>query len=233
MTLRPGSTTTWDSREDTGAQTGCPPRLVRFLRADDPFDGVEEFMLLAHSVWTIGRVNRGVSSDGNDARISSRHDSLMSNCHGTISLTDDGYTIDDSGSKNGTYVNGTRISTPEVLNDGDIVECGHSFFVYRDKEPAVGSTHVVDAGALGVTPLYYQFAPLLPFAASEVSIHLNGETGTGKEVVARAIHDLSGRGGRFVALNCAAIPEGLFESELFGHVKGAFSGAVAAQRGQI
>lgn len=69
-------------------------------------------------------------------------------------------------------------------------------------------------------------------AGTESTVLLQGESGTGKEVVARYIHELSGRsGGAFVSINCGALPEGLLESELFGHVKGSFTGAVRDKTG--
>jgi two-component system response regulator FlrC len=70
-------------------------------------------------------------------------------------------------------------------------------------------------------------------AAADATVLITGESGTGKEVVAKRIHELSGRKGRFVAVNCSAIVPTLLESELFGHEKGAFTGAVSAKKGKF
>src|SRR5690606_17530182 len=76
-------------------------------------------------------------------------------------------------------------------------------------------------------------ARLTRIAASPVAILLRGETGTGKEVLARAIHTLSKRPGPFVAVNCRAIPDSLLERQLFGHQKGSFSGAIRDELGFV
>ena len=70
-------------------------------------------------------------------------------------------------------------------------------------------------------------------APSKATVLVTGESGTGKEVVAQQIHELSGRSGPFVAINCGAIPDHLLESELFGHERGAFTGAVSARAGRF
>jgi DNA-binding NtrC family response regulator len=88
-------------------------------------------------------------------------------------------------------------------------------------------------GMVGHAPLMRQaFEALRQVASADTTVLLTGETGTGKELAARAIHALSPRtDGPFVAVNCAALAEGVLESELFGHVRGAFTGAVAAKPG--
>ena len=78
------------------------------------------------------------------------------------------------------------------------------------------------------------FQQIVDVAQYDFPVHLYGETGTGKELVANAIHNESRRGGApFVPINCGALPEGLIESELFGHVKGAFSGAIRDKKGRF
>lgn len=78
------------------------------------------------------------------------------------------------------------------------------------------------------------FEQIRNLAATDYPVHIAGETGTGKELVAAAIHNESSRaGGPFVPVNCGALPEGLLESELFGHVKGSFSGAVRDKKGRF
>jgi DNA-binding NtrC family response regulator len=90
-------------------------------------------------------------------------------------------------------------------------------------------------GIVGATPIMRQLYELLrTVAATSSTVLVTGETGTGKELAARAIHDSSPRRShRFVAINCSAIPETLLEAELFGHVRGAFTGAVANRQGKI
>src|ERR1700723_3447658 len=92
-----------------------------------------------------------------------------------------------------------------------------------------------EAAIVGQSPALRAALDLVAVVApTDSSVLIRGETGTGKELVARAVHALSGRAERpFVKLNCAAIPLGLLESELFGHERGAFTGAVAQKTGRF
>jgi transcriptional regulator of acetoin/glycerol metabolism len=169
-------------------------------------------------------------------------DSWMSSDHAYLDADAHGWRIADAGSKNGTFVNGERISE-RPLADGDLVEIGNSIFLYRSavtrrfREPPdlELSPATCDPPALATLsiPLARDLAALSRVALSRVPIIVLGETGTGKEVVARAVHQLSARRGAFTAINCGALPQSLIESELFGYQKGAFSGAHEDRPGLI
>jgi transcriptional regulator with AAA-type ATPase domain len=206
--------------------------LTRFFRADSPFDDVSSFSLARSAHWELGRIDCRPSSL-TQSRIWTLGDVLMSSRHAVVSATPSGYQIRDVGSKNGTFVNGLQLTSPHLLRHGDVIECGRSFFVYRvtTTQPAVPL--MAPPAPLEVAPFYHQIEPLLPYVSLSSALHLHGETGTGKEVAAQAVHALSGRTGRFVAINCAAIPENLFESEMFGHRRGAFSGAGEPNQGAV
>jgi len=110
----------------------------------------------------------------------------------------------------------------------DEIWAAHSH--HRNDSPGRGSENQLigeSAESLQVRSLIDRVAP------SRATVLVTGESGTGKEVVARRIHEQSGRKGAFIAINCGAIPDNLLESELFGHERGAFTGAVAARAGRF
>ncbi|HWA73457.1 MAG TPA: sigma 54-interacting transcriptional regulator [Polyangiaceae bacterium] len=135
----------------------------------------------------------------------------------------------DLDSRNGTFVNGRRIDSV-VLGENDVVRIGGWVGVVTALGGNLGS---VAPGLYGGATLREALSPAQRAAHSDLPILLEGETGTGKEAVSRAIHAWSGRSGPFVAVNCAALPESLAEGELFGYRRGAFTGAEQASVGHF
>jgi transcriptional regulator of acetoin/glycerol metabolism len=148
--------------------------------------------------------------------------------------------IEGDGSAQGIFLNGARVEEAS-LGDGDSFDVGHTIFRLRlglrtPIETPLDSQSSRGNVALPPTLLPYfarELGELSKVSVSKLPIVLVGETGTGKEVFARAIHVTSRRSGPFVAVNCGALPANLVESQLFGHVRGAFSGAIRDEIGFV
>lgn len=148
-----------------------------------------------------------------DPRISRRHATLEVDGEGNATLL----------AASPTEVNGKRVRSA-ALHDGDVILLGESALVFRDAMGARDAAPI--EGIVGESPRIRAVRrSILKVATAPVTVLILGESGTGKEVAARALHQRSGRGGKFIAVNCAAIPATLAESELFGHTAGAFTGA--------
>jgi DNA-binding NtrC family response regulator len=136
----------------------------------------------------------------------------------------------DLGSTNGTAVGGLRVGEAE-LAPGLAVTLGESELVL-DPAPRARQATAFEGMITGSPALRQVFELVERVAPSDAAVTILGETGTGKELVARALHRLSSRRERaFIPVNCSAIAESLIESELFGHEKGAFSGADRLRKG--
>ena len=164
-------------------------------------------------------------------------DDRVSALHATVRADAARFVVRDLASTNGTWYEGSRVTVVAVAA-GSTLRLGRSALRFEpDAQPLdLPPSQARRFGDLVGESLAMRevFAVLERVAASDATLLVEGETGTGKELVARAVHDASDRRrGPFVAVDCGALPEGLLESELFGHVKGAFTGAAQARVGMI
>ena len=165
-------------------------------------------------------------------------DPAVSRRHCEVKRTAAGVHIQDLGSRNGTFVGGVAMERG-LLSHGSTIRVGETDIHFLSEEDEAASR--VESGptrfgmAVGVSPVMRKlFALLERLAATDLSITLIGETGTGKDILARAIHSCSNRKDKsFVVFDAGAVAATLIESRLFGHMKGAFTGAVSDQQGQF
>ena len=167
-----------------------------------------------------------------DLRLADRE---VSRRHAALEFAERHLRLTDLGSTNGTFVDGVRI-VEVYLRAGEIIRVGSTAFRVDTLGPGHG-TRLSQATSFGsVIGSSVEMRRLYPLcerlAGSSVPIVLEGETGTGKEVLAESIHDQGPRSsGPFVVFDCTAVPASLIESELFGHERGAFTGAVGGRVG--
>jgi DNA-binding NtrC family response regulator len=235
-TAAPPSETVTDHGTRLVADT-AEPFLFVALHADDPrrptsrhaLGEVDEVRLLRGPARSVTRVREGQKR----VLVLEVPDPRMSANHAVLSRRGSSWSVKDLGSKNGTRVDGER-TEKAALESSALIEVGHTFVLFRSEAIGDGDGPDVDSSGRGhaapelstlCLSMGRAFARLVDVASSTLPIVVGGETGTGKEVVARAVHAISGRRGAFVAVNCGALPSTLVETELFGFRKGSFSGA--------
>lgn len=207
------------------------PVLVAAFSCHRPFDPPALVELMRHQTVCLGRSPPPAGLLGTPLAVPDDH---MSALHARFERVVDRWVVEDAGSKNGVRVNGV-VQRRAALSAGDVVECGQTFLVFDELAEEAGSTLPADApsGPTLHPGLRGAYAALARVAPSRVAVLINGETGTGKELAARAVHAWSGRTGAFVAVNCGALPSTLVESELFGVKRGAFTGATDDRPGLL
>jgi DNA-binding NtrC family response regulator len=164
-------------------------------------------------------------------------DSAVSRRHAAVELAGPFLRLTDLGSTNGTWVNGVAVVEARLFG-GEHVRLGNVMLKVERRAGAPsdeGPSQTRFGGVIGASPEMRRLYPLcMRLAASSIPVVIEGETGTGKEALAEAIHSEGPRAnGPFVVFDCTAVPASMMEAELFGHERGAFTGAVQRHAGVL
>ena len=215
--------------------------LFLVLDASHPTGSLARHRLEGVTRVKLGRREAAVVRNGSTLQVG-LPDRRASSQHAEMVLEADGWWIEDLHSKNGTIVGGAPVARRKLF-DGALIEIGHTFLRFRAELPGTpGTPPDVNSStwsppSLGLETLLpsleASFSELIRLARTQTPLLVLGETGTGKDVTARAYHVLMGRPGPFIPVNCGALPPSLIESALFGHRRGAFSGATGDQLGLV
>jgi len=141
--------------------------------------------------------------------------------------------IEDLDTTNGTSLNGLEISSAE-LKQGDLIRIGETILLYtQDPGHELNPQSLILGQSYHIGNLQTECKNIIEFnrAGGDLPVLVLGETGVGKTYIARELHRLSKRRGRFISVNCAGLPASIIESSLFGHIKGAFTGASRDRKG--
>ncbi len=209
---------------------GAGAALFVVLHAENPAAAGARYSLRGADQVVIGRGPvRGAHPVADGALRIDLPDGRVSVEHARLERGLGRWTIADLGSKNGLFVDGLRLER-HALTDGNWLEIGHTFLRFRDP---VDAGEDAEGGRTVVPAVQAELDNVRQVADKNVPVLLFGETGVGKGVLARALHEQSRRSGPFVVINCGAIPATLVEATLFGHRHGAFSGAVEDRPGVV
>lgn len=195
--------------------------------------GVEIGSPGACQIRPLERGDRFVIGSGRDADLRVE-DRTVSARHARLEATAEGIRVEDLGSKNGVYVGGARVESAWLAPGETSLVVGRTAVTVRSMHQAEEVLHSTDPipGLIGSSvPMRRLCMEVRRVASLRAPVLLQGESGSGKDVVARAIHALSKRPGAYVPLNVGAITETLADAELFGHCRGAFTGAMTARSG--
>ena len=228
-------------RAESASHSGNPRFVVALLRKR-PLTEAQRVLLATVDEVLIGRGDLTQIGEPTGRRVSiTIEDDEMSRQHAKLGHVPGGWELEDTGSKNRVHVNGNPIRK-RILSDGDTVEMGSTIFLFRqDGRPRSFApierdsmlTALLMAFPTLSLELELKLRRLARIVRTRESVLVCGSSGTGKERIANTVHALSGRPGPICTFNCAGPPASLIASELFGYVRGAFTGATENHIGLV